>query len=64
MAFRRRYGRYPEQIYADHIYRTRSNHAFYQLQKIHLSGPRLRRAKMTLSWWLPRNRSLSMTSGK
>jgi transposase, IS5 family len=45
MAYRRRYGHYPEVICADQIYRTRSNRAFCQRHGIRLSGPRLGRPK-------------------
>ena len=45
MAYRRRYGHYPEVICADQIYRTRSNRAFCQRHEIRLSGPRLGRPK-------------------
>ncbi len=45
MAYRRRYGHYPEVICADQIYRTRSNRAFCQRHRIRLSGPRLGRPK-------------------
>ncbi len=41
MAYRRRYGHYPEVICADQIYRTRANRAFCQRHGIRLSGPRL-----------------------
>ncbi len=43
IAYRRRYGHYPEVICADQIYRTRSNRAFCQRHGIRLSGPRLGR---------------------
>ena len=45
IAYRRRYGHYPEVICADQIYRTRSNRAFCQRHGIRLSGPRLGRQK-------------------
>jgi hypothetical protein len=45
IAYRRRYGYYPEVICADQIYRTRSNRAFCQRHGIRLSGPRLGRPK-------------------
>lgn len=45
IAYRRRYGHYPEVICADQIYRTRSNRAFCQRHGIRLSGPRLGRPK-------------------
>ena len=45
MAYRRRYGHYPEVICADQIYRTRTNRAFCQRHGIRLSGPRLGRPK-------------------
>lgn len=45
LAYRRRYGCYPEVICADQIYRTRSNRAFCQRHAIRLSGPRLGRPK-------------------
>ena len=45
IAYRRRYGHYPEVICADQIYRTRSNRAFCQRHGIRLSGPALGRPK-------------------
>jgi hypothetical protein len=45
MAYRRRYGHYPEVICADQIYRTRANRTFCQRRGIRLSGPRLGRPK-------------------
>ena len=45
IAYRCRYGHYPEVICADQIYRTRSNRAFCQRHGIRLSGPRLGRPK-------------------
>jgi hypothetical protein len=45
IAYRRRYGHYPEVICADQIYRTRSNRAFCQRHGVRLSGPRLGRPK-------------------
>lgn len=45
IAYRRRYGHYPEVICADQIYRTRSNRAFCRRHGIRLSGPRLGRPK-------------------
>jgi hypothetical protein len=44
VAYRRRQGHHPEVIYADQIYRTRSNRAFCQRHGIRLSGPSLGRA--------------------
>ncbi len=45
IAYRHRYGHYPEVICADQIYRTRSNRSFCQRRGIRLSGPRLGRPK-------------------
>ena len=45
LAYRRRCKSYPEVIFADQIYRTRSNRAFCQRHSIRLSGPRLGRPK-------------------
>lgn len=45
MAYRRRYGHYPEVICADQIYRTRENRAFCKRYRIRLRGPRLGRPK-------------------
>jgi hypothetical protein len=42
-AYRRRYGRYPESVHADKIYRTRENHAYCNARGIRMSGPRLGR---------------------
>lgn len=41
--YRTRYGRYPESIHADKIYRTRANHAYCKERDIRMSGPRLGR---------------------
>ncbi len=41
IAYRRRYGHYPDVICADQIYRTRSNRAIWQRHGIRLSGPAL-----------------------
>jgi IS5 family transposase len=42
-AYRQRYGRYPEVVCADKIYRTRENLRHCQEKGIHLSGPKLGR---------------------
>lgn len=42
-AYRRRYGRYPESVHADKIYRTRENHAYCKARGIRMSGARLGR---------------------
>lgn len=42
-AYRRRYGRYPESVHADKIYRTRANHAYCKARGIRMSGVRLGR---------------------
>lgn len=44
-AYRRRHGRCPKVICADHIYRTRANRAFCRRHGIRLSGPRLGRPR-------------------
>lgn len=41
--YRRRFGRYPERILADKIYRSRANRCFCKEHHIHLSGPKLGR---------------------
>jgi len=41
--YRRRYGRYPESVHVDKIYRTRANHAYCKERGIRMSGPRLGR---------------------
>lgn len=41
--YRRRFGRYPERILADKIYRSRANRTFCKEHNIHLSGPKLGR---------------------
>ena len=41
--YRRRYGRYPESVHADKIYRTRDNHAYCKARGIRMSAPRLGR---------------------
>lgn len=41
--YRRRFGRYPERILADKIYRSRANRSFCKEHHIHLSGPKLGR---------------------
>jgi IS5 family transposase len=42
-AYRRRYGRYPESVHVDKIYRTRANHAYCKSRAIRMSGARLGR---------------------
>jgi transposase, IS5 family len=42
-SYRSRYGRYPESVHADKIYRTRSNHEYCKARGIRMSGPRLGR---------------------
>ncbi len=41
--YRRRFGRYPERVLADKIYRSRKNREFCKDHGIHISGPRLGR---------------------
>jgi len=41
--YRRRFGRYPESVHVDQIYRTRANRAFCQEKGIRMSGPPLGR---------------------
>jgi len=43
MAYRKRFGFYPEAVLADQIYRTRDNRAFCKKHGIRLSGPKLGR---------------------
>ena len=47
--YRRRFGRYPERILADKIYRSRANRDFCKEHHIHLSGPRLGRPSKSRS---------------
>lgn len=42
-AYRRRYGRYPESVHVDKIYRTRANRGWCKAQGIRISGARLGR---------------------
>jgi hypothetical protein len=42
-AYRRRYGRYPESVHADKIYRTRVNRGYCKARGIRMSGARLGR---------------------
>jgi hypothetical protein len=42
-AYKRRYGRYPESVHADKIYRTRDNRRYCSERGIRISGPRLGR---------------------
>ena len=39
--YRRRFGRYPERVLADKLYRSRANRAFCKKHGIRISGPRL-----------------------
>ena len=41
--YRRRFGRYPERVLADKLYRSRANRAFCKKHGIRISGPRLGR---------------------
>ena len=43
--YRRRFGRYPERVLADKIYRSRTNRDFCKDHGIHISGPRLGRPR-------------------
>jgi len=45
-AYHRRFGRYPESVHADRIYRTRANRRYCQAHGIRLSGPPLGRPKV------------------
>ena len=47
--YRRRFGRYPERILADKIYRSRANRDFCKEHHIHLSGPKLGRPSKSRS---------------
>ena len=47
--YRRRFGRYPESVHADQIYRTRANRAFCKEHGIRMSGPPLGRRPKEVS---------------